>query len=41
MDKHREVTQQVEVELDNLPYILKSELDRKLTEKELEYYDRP
>lgn len=27
--------------MDNLPYLHKSDLDRKLGEKEMEYYDRP
>lgn len=27
--------------MNNLPYLHKSDLDRKLGEKEMEYYDRP
>ncbi|CAD8212823.1 unnamed protein product [Paramecium octaurelia] len=41
LDKHAEVMTIVQKEVNNLPYILKSELDRKLSEKEMEYYDRP
>lgn len=36
-----EITDNVRKELNNLPYLLKNELDRKLSEKEEEYYDRP
>jgi hypothetical protein len=39
--KHCEVVDKAYKEMDNLPYLHKSDLDRKLGEKEMEYYDRP
>ncbi|KAM3146949.1 hypothetical protein pb186bvf_001103 [Paramecium bursaria] len=41
MKKHQEVQSACDEELDTLPYILKNEIERELTEKEKLYFENP